>query len=713
MRFILFLAGICLSLLGQGQTPTPFTCSGTDGFGYYIASASNNGTSGTPVFSSSRLSKLTTASGARTTLCSAVQIGVSLNALAFNPADNYLYAFSRFDASQFSGVLFRLGENCEKIDIPVIGPLVTYNTNNATTVDAGGGNISSGTFDLEGNYYVNTSFALTASTGFRNKIQKISISGSSANVVSTKTLTCTSCTGELQITDIIYDETTKSLYGNNRINNRLYKINAATGVITPVATGTTGINQSILGIYKNRYGAVRAIAANGNIYAVNLSTGKFTFLASATDLNSSNADAASGCYAAPTIQGRVYIDADGLTNDTINGTGTNVAGTTPLYANLIQSNTVVATTALRVDGNYEFAGDFVGTYEVRISITQGTVGGSPPSLGLPSTHIFVGDYIGTGPGNDGTPNGRLTFTLTSGNSISNVNFGINTQPVVQNLDVPLQPNPGGTTRVPVPNLPRTDAEDGQPTTLFFILPPASQGLLYYNGTPVKENVDLLNFDDALLEFDPADGEVSVAFNFAVRDRAGATSNQATVTMAFSADLPITLDYFTGAYHRGKTTLRWQTSSELNTDYFAVERSTTGLAFTEIGRIEARGGSTGWRDYRFVDSHPGPSAYYRLKDVDFDGASSHSNTIYLVQAYQQKVTIYPTLVKEKLTVEHDGGSASQLTLSFYNSTGSKLLTARLAAGEREVNVTLLPQGLYTVVITNGQDGAVTTHQLVKQ
>ncbi|MFT4535502.1 MAG: hypothetical protein ACJA1A_002608 [Saprospiraceae bacterium] len=79
-----------------------------------------------------------------------------------------------------------------------------------TTIDGAGGNIASATFDLDNNYYVNTSFSIGGTTGFTNKLQKIEIVNNSAVVKSTVTLTCPSCTGtnRLRVTDIIFNEAT-------------------------------------------------------------------------------------------------------------------------------------------------------------------------------------------------------------------------------------------------------------------------------------------------------------------------------------------------------------------------------------------------------------------------------------------------------------------------------------------------------------------------
>ncbi|WP_235299449.1 DUF6923 family protein [Portibacter marinus] len=428
-KLLISLACILLSVWTYAQSPTPFNCSGSSqGFGYYIASETENNTPTTLSYSNSRLSRITTSTGTRTTVCTPTQMGRSLNGLAFNPHDNFLYAVSRYDPNLTtgkSGRLYRIGSNCQLQEVSVTGSIIKFDTNDKATIDAAGGNIGSGTFDLDNNYYVNTSFTNQASTGFTNKIQIIRISSTGATVLSTQTLTCASCTGELRITDIIFDEASNSLLGHNFINKRLYKINASTGVLTPITPSSgTGLTSPVLGMYKNKDGMIRAITEAGQIYNVNATTGTFTLISTVSDFRSRNADAASGCYAPPSISGHLYLDSNRLTDGTVNGTGTDKAGSTKMYANLIIGGLVDKSSEILPDGTFQFLGLFSGTYTVEISSSQGTIGQAPPAQNLPSSHEWVGDNIGAGVGNDGTPDGRLGVTIASGSDVSEVNFGI-------------------------------------------------------------------------------------------------------------------------------------------------------------------------------------------------------------------------------------------------------------------------------------------------
>ena len=704
--------------VARGQSPSAFGCSGTDGFGYYISSASVTHNTSTNVItaSSSRLSKLTTATGVRTTLCTEAQIGVALNALAFNPVDNYLYAVSRFDATHKSGKLYRLGQNCERLEIAVTGSIKKYTTNNASTVDSGGGAIGSGTFDQDGNYYVNTSYSLSETTGFTNKIQKIAISGNTATVVSTKTLTHSSSAGtsKIQITDIIYDENSNELLGSDRQSGKLYRIEVSTGEITAIGSTGIGTGTTVLGIYKNRNGDIRAIDGSGDIYSVNPTTGVFDSIATAGDLRSGNADAASGCYAPAVISGTVFLDANGLTDNTVNGTPTNKAGTTALHAVLIQATKVVASTPIASDGTYSFSADFSGNYTIRLGTIAGTVGNSRPSQALPATHAFVGDDTGGGAGVDDKANGRADFSLLAGESRAGINFGIDTKPVVANVSAESQANPGNTTQVEVVALDRTDAEDGTPTTvrLFDLPDAATKGVLYYNGTAATANQQITNFQPALFTFDPVDGPVTVTFNYAALDQANVTSNTATATMDFTVALPSILNYFTSIQGAGSVALHWQTASETDADYFAVQRSTTGKPFSEQGRVSAYGTSTAPLAYQFDDKDPPALAYYRLKLVDTDGSYTYSPTL-VVARVRGGISVYPTVVTDVVHIVRSYPADHRLDVSVYSAAGRRVLVGQLADGDNQLSVAHLPWGLYRLVIHDKATDELTTTNLIKR
>jgi hypothetical protein len=82
-------------------------------------------------------------------------------------------------------------------------------------------------------------------------------------------------------------------------------------------------------------------------------------------------------------------------------------------------------------------------------------------------------------------------------------------------------------------------------------------------------------------------------------------------------LPITLLSFTGAQTLDAVNLTWTTESEVNNDFFVVQRSTDGINFDDIGTVDGNGTSIYKHSYAFSDPAPmGGINYYRLLQVDF-------------------------------------------------------------------------------------------------
>ncbi|MFM7023396.1 MAG: hypothetical protein ACKOXB_10485 [Flavobacteriales bacterium] len=89
-------------------------------------------------------------------------------------------------------------------------------------------------------------------------------------------------------------------------------------------------------------------------------------------------------------------------------------------------------------------------------------------------------------------------------------------------------------------------------------------------------------------------------------------------------LPVELVAFDVRKQDGKTVLSWSTASEINNDYFSVQRSSDGTNWLQIGTVSGAGNSNALLNYSFADELPGEGVnYYKIVQVDFDGASSAS------------------------------------------------------------------------------------------
>lgn len=92
-------------------------------------------------------------------------------------------------------------------------------------------------------------------------------------------------------------------------------------------------------------------------------------------------------------------------------------------------------------------------------------------------------------------------------------------------------------------------------------------------------------------------------------------------------LPVEYAYIR-AKHKGRmNNLEWATASEIDNDYFVVQRSVDGLAFENIGQVDGAGYSNHSVNYSFDDrNHPAGLNYYRLIQVDHNGAQYTSSVV---------------------------------------------------------------------------------------
>lgn len=92
-------------------------------------------------------------------------------------------------------------------------------------------------------------------------------------------------------------------------------------------------------------------------------------------------------------------------------------------------------------------------------------------------------------------------------------------------------------------------------------------------------------------------------------------------------LPVELLSFSGVSVGKEVLITWSTASEINNDYFTIERSRDGIDFENAGEVNGAGNSTLTLDYKYVDQQPYPGInYYRLKQTDVDGVFKYSDVI---------------------------------------------------------------------------------------
>jgi hypothetical protein len=97
------------------------------------------------------------------------------------------------------------------------------------------------------------------------------------------------------------------------------------------------------------------------------------------------------------------------------------------------------------------------------------------------------------------------------------------------------------------------------------------------------------------------------------------SMNATISNDYS--MPVELIDFKGENMLTYNLLSWSTVSEINNNYFTIERSIDGTHFTEVKTLSGEGTSSTTLNYSFSDyEFEKKINYYRLTQTDYDGAS---------------------------------------------------------------------------------------------
>ena len=96
---------------------------------------------------------------------------------------------------------------------------------------------------------------------------------------------------------------------------------------------------------------------------------------------------------------------------------------------------------------------------------------------------------------------------------------------------------------------------------------------------------------------------------------------------FSTPLPIELLSFNAELKGTYVDLDWETATEINNDYFVVERASENLDWKPILTVTGAGNSNSLLSYSEKDREPLEGlSYYRLKQVDYDGQFSYSDPV---------------------------------------------------------------------------------------
>ncbi|MCP4439425.1 MAG: T9SS type A sorting domain-containing protein [Aureispira sp.] len=175
--------------------------------------------------------------------------------------------------------------------------------------------------------------------------------------------------------------------------------------------------------------------------------------------------------------------------------------------------------------------------------------------------------------------------------------------------------------------------------------------------------------------------------------------------------PIELLSFTAENNGWQNELVWITASEVNNDYFVIEKSLNGIDFEDWQIVDAVGNSTEAQTYQTKDKNIYPITYYRLKQVDIDGTTSYSQIVAVKSSIPSEVVLLPNPAKNNIRVIMPLDKKVAF-LAVIDALGQRKELAINQVGRNlEVDIESLKSGVYILQIY--QDRAVVTQQFVKE
>ncbi len=150
----------------------------------------------------------------------------------------------------------------------------------------------------------------------------------------------------------------------------------------------------------------------------------------------------------------------------------------------------------------------------------------------------------------------------------------------------------------------------------------------------------------------------------------------------NVSLPVELLYFNANKNNNQVFLHWATSSETNSDFYLIERSSDLINFEQIATIKAAGFSNQLLNYFDTDENPiiGTN-YYRLTQFDFDGKNYvyppiAVNFIKTEYSFAFNFALYPNPADNKTFYIQHEEIDKPISFQIYNQLGLLVYSSNL-------------------------------------
>ncbi|MEO6671679.1 MAG: T9SS type A sorting domain-containing protein [Ferruginibacter sp.] len=168
-------------------------------------------------------------------------------------------------------------------------------------------------------------------------------------------------------------------------------------------------------------------------------------------------------------------------------------------------------------------------------------------------------------------------------------------------------------------------------------------------------------------------------------------------------------------------INWATSSEVNNNYFQVERSNDGgINWQIVGDVKGALNSNSIKNYSTYDAKPvAGNNYYRIKQVDIDGRFKYSITVNLkLNTDITAVSVLTNPFHNSITLDFLSNRNQSVNCRLLDITGKQILTQKISiakgSSRKEINgLNQLTGGTYILQVSDDSGAVLFKDKLVKQ
>lgn len=169
-------------------------------------------------------------------------------------------------------------------------------------------------------------------------------------------------------------------------------------------------------------------------------------------------------------------------------------------------------------------------------------------------------------------------------------------------------------------------------------------------------------------------------------------------------LPIELLFFDAVLNESVVNVTWATATEINNDYFTLERSADAFVFAPIDTIDAVGNSSSKVDYSRTDHNPLQGvSYYRLKQTDKNGTFTYSNIVSVNFSGMEIIATLPNPAVETITFLINTSEDMDATYAITDIEGRLSIKERVMFSKGvtvlKINISPLSQAIYIIKIVS--------------